>query len=510
MNRLRGLFAGVIAVIMVLMVGCGENVDVVKEEIYDGRYYYFVDNLKSNENDDARIVIWAALPVEHEGQHVTIREINPEPVEVITDSVNGNRVLIWEVKNPGDQLYTFYYDFQVTAEEVLNDFEDYRGGQYRNEERFITPVGPMSTNPNSPEYIGYYKESRRFTRSEPWIEITDDIRKKAKEITGKETDPYKKGKLIFDWVVENMEYEYPDINNRGSSKSFKRLKGDCGEFSHVFQALCRASGIPARSVICKWTTSGGHQWSEILIPGHGWIPVDTTVAKMLKPGQKIVDEENLPGFLERTGLTGKKPDFLYGNLYLGRIIIHTGNNFEIKSEKTSTTRTFRFMQPGGANAYPKGFLAEGFTEDPVHGGVMVFGEDRNDSQNIENKRKTTLALAYFQAKKFKKAEPGLKLILKENPESPQIHFQLGQLYINTGRFEKAIEHLKRSLELPGGSTKPVIDIWCHNLLGICYLNKGKTELAEKEFRLVLDSEVDYSGSKQFAEQNLKEIKKSGR
>lgn len=125
---------------------------------------------------------------------------------------------------------------------------------------------------------------RKYTMPEKYIESNDkQIINKSKEITSNETNPYKKAKLIYNWTIEHIDY---DLNNtineyKGAKFAFDNKIGLCTEYSCLFVALCRASGIPSRVIAgwCypirekKWI---GHAWAEVYIENYGWIPVDPT------------------------------------------------------------------------------------------------------------------------------------------------------------------------------------------------------------------------------------------
>ncbi len=473
---------GLVIIPLLGLLALGGNVEASK--IIEGRYWYFIDNISIEKDKEAEILFWAALPMNHLGQESEILEIYPEPVEVIEDEFNGNRVVFWKINDIGDKkaIY-FYYDFKVTASEVNTNIDPEKVKKYKKN-----------------------KEYKRYTKSEPWIEISDDVKKKALEIIGKEKNPYKKAKLIYDWVLSNMTYEYPDITKRGVKNSFKSLKGDCGEFSVVFTALCRSIGIPARTVTCVWEKGAGHQWAEILIPPYGWIPVDTSIGQVLMPDQKVFPEEDAKKFIKEIGIPERNPDYLFGNLYPNRTIVAVGNNIEISSKKTGIKRTFKFLQPGGTAAYPAAVELKGFSKTTVHGGFFLYGNERSDLKIAKEKSIMVLAAVYLQTGDFKKAEVGLKKSLEKNPNNPQAWLQLGQVYLNTERVDDAIVAFKKCLDSPGGSTKPVIDVWAHNLLGLSYSLKGKKELADKEFQWVLDSGIDYNGSQKFAKENKEKLK----
>lgn len=61
----------------------------------------------------------------------------------------------------------------------------------------------------------------------------------------------------------------------------RQRRGDCTEHVHLFTALARASGIPAREVTGlaylndTFTAFGWHTWNEVVLNGQ-WVPVDPT------------------------------------------------------------------------------------------------------------------------------------------------------------------------------------------------------------------------------------------
>jgi hypothetical protein len=74
---------------------------------------------------------------------------------------------------------------------------------------------------------------------------------------------------MYDWVRENVQYKEGPF--KGAMDALKDGHGDCEELSSLFIALCRASGIPARTV---WIP--GHCYPEFYLTdaeGNGyWFP----------------------------------------------------------------------------------------------------------------------------------------------------------------------------------------------------------------------------------------------
>lgn len=449
-------------------------------KVSKGRYWHFFDRVSAE--GAAEVRLWVALPPNHRGQDVTIGAIQPQPEEIVEDRLAGNRVVFWRLRDfTGGDLPTCTYDFEFGRETVLTDVDPARVGAYDRA---------------ADEY-------RRYTRSEPWIEVTDEIESRARSIVEGETNPYLQARRIFAWILDHMVYEYPDEASRGAAKSAVSLKGDCGEFSFVFCALCRSLGIPARTITCMWLTESGHNWAEILLPGYGWVPVDPSFAQGLAgKSAAFGDEERTRAFAESRGVPEVDPDWLFGNLYAERLIICVGNNLEVEHGELGISRTFRFLQPGGANAMPPAFEADGFAAPPVHAGFFLFGEASDDHERAKAEALKRMAPGYLAVGAYDMAEKGLRGVLAEKPDNAQAWWHLGQCHLNQGRFDEAIEALRASLAGRGGSAKPVMDAWAHNLLGVCHQAKGEADAARREFQAVIDSGIDFQGSQQFARDRM--------
>lgn len=86
---------------------------------------------------------------------------------------------------------------------------------------------------------------------------------------------------IFEWVLAHSTYQLNAERGRarklwGALDLLRTGRGECGDYSALFVALCRAAGIPARSQVGFWVKkdSSPHVWAEFYLPGVGWIPAD--------------------------------------------------------------------------------------------------------------------------------------------------------------------------------------------------------------------------------------------
>ena len=430
-----------------------------------GRYWYFVDNLKERKTGKGEVSLIFALPINHSGQIIKNMKIYPKPVDIIEDLPNGNKIIIWKKTDfDKEKPAVFYYDFDVYYKEVN------------------TNVNPQKTVPSGPKDI----EHRRYTISEGWLDITKEIRSKAKKIIGSETNQYNKAKKIFNWIIENISYEYPDIKSRGASKTLKKLKGDCGEFSALFVSLCRSVGIPARPVTCLWFEKSGHQWAEIYIKPYGWIPVDTSIANSFR-----VDPEKSKSLIDLAGIKNTEPAWFFGNLYPKRLIVLIGENIKVKSKIADISQTFYILQPGGIGAYPTAAKFKGFATTPVHSGFYIFGKKSRDEKYARKQAEIALAESYLRAKSYDKAESGILKGLKEKPKDASKWLLLGQVYMATQKYREAIAALKKSIAGDGGSVKPVFDACSLLYIGNCHDMLGNRKTALKQYQKVIKSAIEY-------------------
>jgi transglutaminase-like putative cysteine protease len=225
--------------------------------------------------------IWIPLPVETESQRdVTI--ISVEPARYVKSRTGT-----------GADLGLVY--LEVPLHEVPGDFLNFtarfRYTQY--EQRFtIDPATVGSYNASDPEY-------QHYTISGKNIVITPEMKAKALEIVGNETNPYLQAEKIY-WHVISYPYStvpHMMLSASGTPESVYMLEtgfGDCGTQSMYFAALCRSLGIPARAVGGYQLVpghAGTHFWSEYYLPGYGWIPNDVTIAEGAEWAYNATDDD---------------------------------------------------------------------------------------------------------------------------------------------------------------------------------------------------------------------------
>ncbi|MBI5459751.1 MAG: transglutaminase domain-containing protein [Methanobacterium sp.] len=101
----------------------------------------------------------------------------------------------------------------------------------------------------------------------------------ANNISSSAYSSYAKAVRIFNWVRENIGYEFYYNTGKGAVGTLQSGAGNCVDTTHILVALCRAAGIPARYVHgnCCFNSGNwyGHVWAMIYVNGQ-WCWGDAT------------------------------------------------------------------------------------------------------------------------------------------------------------------------------------------------------------------------------------------
>ncbi len=143
-----------------------------------------------------------------------------------------------------------------------------------------------------PPYDRQSEVYRRFTRSQPQIALNPETVELAASIVGREQNPYRQARRLYDWVCGHCTYNFVWQQRDAtftwgcvSDEVRRRRIGDCVTQSMFYAALCRGVGLPARTLStarCSRPASrNDHVWAEVLFPGWGWLPVDVTYSEVI-------------------------------------------------------------------------------------------------------------------------------------------------------------------------------------------------------------------------------------
>jgi len=297
----------------------------------------------------------------------------------------------------------------------------------------------------------------------------------------------------------------PEAKRYTTSEPWLEASPEIGEFSHIFIAMARALGIPARTIIANWYQGSGHAWAEIFLPPYGWIPVDTSGAQLIHNGLKgQMPEENVHKFMQTRGIPTRQPGWLFGHLYPNRLEVFVGENLTFTARSPGGTRTFNFMPPGGNAAWPPGILLDGLSKKTVHAGFFLFDAEAGDEARARAVAEEQMASGFLAAGLHQRAIAALKRRLQRKPHDVQSLFQLGQAYFKLRQYEAAVTAFRSSLRGKGGSLKRTTDTWSRIFLGMCKDALGRREEAIAEYNEAIAAGADYQGALDTARKFLAE------
>ena len=120
--------------------------------------------------------------------------------------------------------------------------------------------------------LGSYLQSTPFVQSDH-----PKIRAVAERVLGEETDALKALRRIRKWVYDGLA-KVPTVSIPNALEVLQTKKGDCNEHTVLFNAMARAVGIPAKTVVGVVYLRGAfyyHAWSEVWLGQ--WVSVDSVL-----------------------------------------------------------------------------------------------------------------------------------------------------------------------------------------------------------------------------------------
>ena len=168
------------------------------------------------------------------------------------------------------------------------------------------------------------KQYRKWLGASKGIEVGDKaIQALAKQIVGGETNAYKAACKLRAWVHGNIVYTDGADMPKSALAILEAKKGVCMDFSILYAALARASGIPTKVVVglVYGTEQDGdvfsfHAWNESYVgewvamePTWGDDVVDPTHIKMFEGGIETArDYYRATGFMTAEVVSATSPD----------------------------------------------------------------------------------------------------------------------------------------------------------------------------------------------------------
>lgn len=165
------------------------------------------------------------------------------------------------------------------------------------------------------------KEAKIYLAPSPFIESRHkQIRALADELTNPELSDWEQIERFYDYVREHVTYKNGKL--KGALEALRDGDGDCEELTSLFIALCRAHGVPARTV-----------W----VPDHCY------------PEFYLVDENEVGHWLPCQAAG----DRAFGTIPELRPILQKGDNFKVPEKKGRQRYVAEFLTGKAGGGKPR-------------------------------------------------------------------------------------------------------------------------------------------------------------
>lgn len=266
--KLRWVGVGVVVAVTTLSVhAMGRCAGQPPTRVFELRYSAVITDLPA---DARQVRIWAPLAKTRDNQRILSRNVQASaPYEIHQEPVFGNDMVYLALTAPLPARIELAVTYQASV---------------RREPR----LGPEQAQTVAVAQEGASAEDLALAlRHEPFMVMSDTIRRLAREVTqGRATD-VEQGRAIYDYTISHMRYDKttPGWGQGDSVRACRLGKGNCTDFHSLFISMARAVGLPARFVIGAPIPSGSggpisgyHCWAEFYTAQYGWVPVDASEA----------------------------------------------------------------------------------------------------------------------------------------------------------------------------------------------------------------------------------------
>jgi transglutaminase-like putative cysteine protease len=291
--------------------------------------------------------LWVALPEEAHFQQVRKIAFNGSYKEAYIEADNdyGAKTLFARWQNSQEKMTL---NVEIVVDTI--DWEPSKNGElkdYRPPKNIVYPVDAM-----------------RFLKPTAHVPIDGIVKANAAKIVGKEKNPLKIARTIYEWIGVNM-FRDNAVIGCGVGDAQKTLEdgylgGKCADISSVFVALLRASGVPAREMFgirvgranklerysknafgsadekgLANISTAQHCRAQFYLADYGWVPCDPAdVAKMRLAESKKQSDPDAQAVNE----------YLFGNWEMNWIGFNYARDFRL-SPQTAAESINNFDYP---------------------------------------------------------------------------------------------------------------------------------------------------------------------
>jgi transglutaminase-like putative cysteine protease len=152
-----------------------------------------------------------------------------------------------------------------------------------------TGMRTQSTRQENTSLHAAYTQSTELIQSD-----NRQIKATADSAAGREQNPYIKARLLYNWVVNNINIDEGFQAGENIVNALEKRQADSRTAALLYAALVRAAGVPCIPVAGVLIDRNGqtlrHFWTEFWIDGFGWVPADPVMGAEAVPVSFITKE----------------------------------------------------------------------------------------------------------------------------------------------------------------------------------------------------------------------------
>lgn len=228
-----------------------DNADEMAEKGWAGRHIHLRTEIRIKDEafHPGKVLVHLPIPAECMNMH-NIRILDHSEHAFIDDPKSPSRTISFQ--EDLKENHPFFVEYEYDS--IVNYHED--------------------------QHISTETADFDIQEEQPQIVFSPLIKALCRELSGNETDPYRKAWNFYRYCTENITYaymrEYMTLGLINEYSATQRI-GDCGVKALLFITLCRCAGIPAHWQSGLYVTpdsAGNHDWAMFYIKPYGWLFAD--------------------------------------------------------------------------------------------------------------------------------------------------------------------------------------------------------------------------------------------
>ena len=168
--------------------------------------------------------------------------------------------IIRHMEQSGEGVSRVETGITFASSEAAREFADYfyEAGYWGNERLRLGMVS-YSDRPSYYELVVLTSNPRLAANQHRLVEA--EVRKLSDTIKAGAENDFKRAETAYDWIYQNMEYDY-SLENTNLYRALETGKTICYGYAGLFRAICKDMALE-----CEVVYGDNHAWNRVLLNG---------------------------------------------------------------------------------------------------------------------------------------------------------------------------------------------------------------------------------------------------